>query len=227
MVPFAVSAVPFTLILLEPDLGTCLLLVPVLFVMLYMAGAKVRHLMVIVAFGLALAPLAWAQIKPYQRMRVSAVLLQSDSIREAVIDQRHPYTRLGTKRQAIEWAAGSGYQLVHSKNAVGSGGVFGHGWGDGVYTASSLLPDRHNDFIFAIVAHQWGLLGCLLVLGCYGAMTVAGVIIASSTTEPFARLLAVGVLTLLLTQVLIKHRDGGRVDADHGHDAAVCVIRWQ
>ena len=204
MVPFVLSSVPFALILLEPDLGTCLLLLPVLLTMLYMAGARVRHLLIIVLIGVAAAPLAWGQIRGYQRLRVTAVLLQSDSIRRAVIDREAPYDRLATKRQAIEWTAGSGYQLVHSKNAIGSGGLVGYGWGDGVYVESGLLPDRHNDFVFALIAHQWGLLGCLLVLACYAVIVLCGVVIASSTDEPFARLLAVGVLALLVSQVLIN-----------------------
>ncbi len=204
MVPLVISIIPFALILLEPDLGTCLLLIPVLFTMLYMAGAKVKHLAIIAALGLAVSPLAWFQIQGYQRLRVTAVLLQSDAVRRSVIDQQGFCKHLAGKRQAIEWAAGAGYQLVHSKNAIGSGGVIGHGWGDGVYVNSGLLPDRHNDFVFAVIAHQWGLLGCMVVLGCYAVITISGVMIASSTDEPFARLLAVGVLALLVTQVLIN-----------------------
>ncbi len=204
LVPFALSAIPFALILLEPDLGTVLLLVPVLFSMLFLAGARKRHLAIIALLGVIAAPLAWGQLKPYQRLRVTAVLLQSESLRRAVVESPQDYTFLATKRQALEWAASSGYQLVHSKNAVGSGGVFGQGYGDGVYVTHSLLPDRHNDFIFALICHQWGLLGAVVVLGCYLVIVVAGLHIASATTEPFGRLLAVGVVTLLAAQTIIN-----------------------
>jgi cell division protein FtsW (lipid II flippase) len=204
MLPFVLSAIPLALILLEPDLGTVLLLIPVLFSMLFVAGARLRHLAVIVLIGIACVPLAWGQIKGYQRARVTAVLLQSPTLRQAVIDHPEDYKQLATRRQALEWAASSGYQLVHSKNAIGSGGFFGQGWGDGVYVNHTLLPDRHNDFIFSVVAHQWGLMGCLLVLGCYTAIVLAGIQIAASTTDPFGRLLAVGVVTLLAVQVLIN-----------------------
>lgn len=135
LIPVAISAVPVGMILLEPDLGTALLLLPVLLTMLFMAGARMRHLVLIMLIGLAAAPIAWWQIKGYQRARVTAVLLQSQTLRQAVIDHPEPYAFLVSKRQAIEWAASSGYQLVHSKNAVGSGGVLGQGWGDGVYVA--------------------------------------------------------------------------------------------
>jgi cell division protein FtsW (lipid II flippase) len=202
--PVVLSVVPFGLILLEPDLGTALLLLPVLFSMLFMAGARVRHLVIIVLVGIAGAPVAWTQIRGYQRARVTAVLLQSDRLRKAVIDEPDRYRLLASKRQAIEWAASSGYQLVHSKNAIGSGGVLGHGWGRGVYVRGSQLPDRHNDFIFAIIGHQWGLWGCLLVLVAYAAIVLAGLRIASATADPFGRLLAVGVVGLVATQVLIN-----------------------
>ena len=202
--PVAVSAVPLALILLQPDLGTVLLLFPVLFAMLFMAGAKKRHLGIIILIGLAAAPFAWFRLHDYQRARVTAVLLQSRGLRRAVIENEDRFKFLAGKRQAKEWAGSSGYQLVHSKNAVGSGRLLGYGWGDGVYVNSSLLPDRHNDFIFSIIAHQWGLTGCLLVLRCYLVIVVAGVAIAAATTEPFGRLLAVGVVALIAVQALIN-----------------------
>ncbi len=205
LLPFVVSAVPLGLILIEPDLGTVLLLLPVLFTMMFMAGAKLGHLLVIVMVGLAAAPLAWWQIKGYQRTRVTAVLLQSDGLRQAVIENPGAYKALAvSKRQAIEWAASSGYQLVHSKNAIGSGGLAGFGWGEGVYVNNPLLPDRHNDFVLSIVGHQWGFVGALLVLACYAVIVVSGARVASVTTDPFGRLLAVGVVVLIATQVLIN-----------------------
>lgn len=204
MIPVFMSLVPVALILLEPDLGTALLLLPVLLTMLFMAGAKVRHMTAVVLIGLALTPLAWGQIKGYQRARVTAVLLQSDALRRAIVETPEKYARLATRRQAVEWKAASGYQLVHSKNALGSGGLIGQGWGAGMYVSSALLPDRHNDFVFSIIGHQWGFLGCLLVLAAFLVIVVAGVRIASATMDPFGRLLAVGVTALMAIQVLIN-----------------------
>lgn len=204
LLPFLISVLPLSLILLQPDLGMVLLLIPVLFAMLFMAGARIRHLAIIVGMGVAAAPLAWGQIQGYQRLRVTSVLLQSDRVRQAVIANPKRFRVLATKRQAVEWAASSGYQLVHAKNAIGSGRLVGHGWGKGVYARSQLLPDRHNDFVLAIVGHQWGLVGCLLVLSCYAAIVIAGARIASVTTDPFGRLLAVGVVTLIAAQVMIN-----------------------
>jgi len=204
LLPFLISAVPIALILVEPDLGTALLLAPVLFAMIYLAGAKMWHLAVIALIGVAAVPLAWGRLEPYQRLRVTAMLLQSETLRNAVIEDPQGYSFLATKRQALEWEASSGYQLVHSKNAVGSGGILGWGWGKGIYVHNALLPDRHNDFILAIIGHQWGLVGCLTVLACYVVIVVCGVAVASATTEPFGRLLAVGVVALLAAQAIVN-----------------------
>ncbi len=204
LVPFLVAAVPMALILLEPDLGTAMLLVPVLFAMLFVAGARIRHMSLIAFLGVAAIPLAWGHLAPYQRLRVTAVLLQNPEIRQSVKEEPEQWEFIATRRQAMEWAASSGYQLVQSKNAIGSGGLLGQGWGRGVYVESSLLPDRHNDFIFAIIAHQWGLVGAVLVMSCYAVIVISGIRIASVTSEPFARLLAVGVVALISSQAIIS-----------------------
>jgi len=181
-----------------------LLLVPVLFAMLLLAGAKVGHLLMIAMIGLAAAPFCWGAIKPYQRLRVSAVLMQSDYVRRAIIESPDRYAFLASKRDAIEWAASSGLQLVHSKNAIGSGGLLGYGWGNGTYVRHGRLPDRHNDFIMAVIGQQWGFAGCVLVLGCFAVIVIAGVRVASVTADPFARLLSVGVVVLITMQVIIN-----------------------
>lgn len=209
IIPFVGSMVPLVLILLEPDLGTVLLIMPVLFGVLYLAGARVRHLVLIAAVGVALAPLLWMKMRPYQRQRITAVLLQSEALRKS-IDQnpeRFWYLNQDTtalRSEARRWTRSSGMQLVRSKAALGSGGVLGQDWGHGTYVEYNFLPDRHNDFVFALIGHQWGLLGCLLVLACYAVITMAGMQIAISTDEPVGRLLAGGVVVLIATQVLIN-----------------------
>ncbi|MEE9297008.1 MAG: FtsW/RodA/SpoVE family cell cycle protein [Phycisphaerae bacterium] len=204
MIPMAASLVPLALILMEPDLGTALLIMPVLFVMLFAAGAKTKHFVAVGACGLCVMPVLWTRLQPYQRSRFLGVLLQSEGLRARVIEEPHKYRFLGSERQSREWEHGSGMQLVRSKAALGSGGLTGHGWARGAFVEFSFLPDKHNDFIFAMVGHQWGLVGCLLVVTCYVIMVLAGIEIAAATPEPFARLLAVGVVALLSTQVAIN-----------------------
>ncbi len=209
IVPFVGSMVPLVLILLEPDLGTVLLIMPVLFGMLYLAGARVRHLVLIAALGVAAVPLLWMKLQPYQRTRITAVFLQSDAVRRDIIARPGQYWCLNRdagalRREARQWSRSSGMQLVRSKAALGSGGVLGQGWGHGTYVEYNFLPDRHNDFVFALIGHQWGLLGCLVVLACYAVITLAGMQIAIGTDEPVGRLLAGGVVVLIATQVVIN-----------------------
>lgn len=204
LVPFVLSIVPLALIVTEPDLGTVILMLPVPFVMLFVAGAKKRHLLLVVAAGFVCAPLLWTKIEGYQRMRIVGLVLQSESLRSRVIADPESYRFLCTQRQASTWPKESGLQLLRSKAALGSGGLLGQGWGHGTYVRYNFLPDRHNDMVFALVGHQWGLAGCLLVLACYAVIVVAGVEIASETAEPFGRLLAVGVVALISAQAIIN-----------------------
>ncbi|HUU85542.1 MAG TPA: FtsW/RodA/SpoVE family cell cycle protein, partial [Phycisphaerae bacterium] len=209
MVPFAASMVPLVLILLEPDLGSVLLIMPVLFAMLFVAGARLRHLALVAAIGLALTPLFWMKMRPYQRLRITAVLLQSDALRTDIARNPNRYWFLNEdadalRREARQWQVSSGMQTVRSKAALGSGGALGQGWGHGTYVEYDFLPDRHNDFVFALIGHQWGLLGCLLVLACYVVIILAGAVIATASNDPVGRLLAAGVVALVATQVLIN-----------------------
>lgn len=204
LIPVMGSVAPMFLIMLEPDLGTVILMLPVLLVMLYVAGARGKHLIALGLIAAAVAPIAWTHLQPYQRSRILGVVLQSDSLRRRIIKEPDKYALLATQQQARRWEVDSGMQLLRSKAALGSGGLTGEGWGNGTYVEYNFLPDRHNDFIFAIIGHQWGLVGCLFILVCYAIIVMAGVEIAASTTEPFARLLAVGVVALISTQVTIN-----------------------
>jgi rod shape determining protein RodA len=205
LLPILFSVVPMVLILFEPDLGTVLLFIPVLFGMLYVAGARIKHLGGIILIGLIVAPFTFMKLHAYQKSRIMAVALQSKTFRDKIEENPEKYAFTGVgKREAREWEVSSGMQLVRSKAALGSGGFIGQGWGRGTYVEYNFLPDRHNDFVFAIVGHQWGLLGCLIVLGCYVVIVVAGVEIASVTPEPCGRLLAMGVVCLIAAQTVIN-----------------------
>lgn len=187
--PFVLTLLPMVLILLEPDLGTVILLVPVLLVMLFAAGARLSHLALVMLAGLACAPLLWHFVMTdYQKRRIAILFRQNTP------DPR--------------WQQNEGYQLRHSKTAVGSGGVWGLAWRCGLddvpYVRTTVLPDRHNDFIFAVIAHQWGLAGGVLVLLCYALIALVGTDIAVATREPFGRLLAVGVVAVLTTQAAVN-----------------------
>jgi len=203
--PFVLTLLPIVLILLEPDLGTVFLMMPVLFTMLFVAGAKAKHLLIVILMALLVSPLLWRQMKPYQRTRISSVLLQNNWIRE----KAEQYPTLGkilvgrnfsTKRWENEW----GYHLTRSKFAVASGGTRGYGFRQGPFIKYGFLTHRHNDFIFAIIAHQWGFLGCLGLLGLYAIIIGCGLEIAEHNTDPFGRLLAVGIVAMFAVEVIVN-----------------------
>lgn len=207
--PFALTLLPMVLILLEPDLGTVLLMMPIFFTMLFVAGAKVRHLSIIVLMALLVSPLLWYKMEPYQRTRVSSVFLQSKSVREKC--QAHPMLaaifvgrneKFGTWEK--QWQSNWGYHLLRSKYAVASGRAKGYGFRQGPFIKYNFLPERHNDFIFAVIAHQWGFLGCVLLLGLYGIIMGCGLEIAAHNTDPFGKLLAVGIVAMFAVEVIVN-----------------------
>ncbi len=183
--PFLLTLVPMVLILKQPDLGTMLMLLPVLFSMLFVAGARMRHLATIVLLGCATLPVFYAfGMKPYQRRRIQVLFRQN------VADEK--------------WHMGPGYQLRQGLIALGTGGFTGEGLGEGAVVQYGLLPEEHNDFIFAVIGNQWGLIGCLVVIACYVVIIVCGLEVATVTNDPFGRLLAVGVVVMIVAQALLN-----------------------
>lgn len=183
--PFLLTILPMVLILKQPDLGTLLMLLPVLFAMLFVAGARLRHLGLIVALGLATLPAFYVYgMEDYQKDRVRVMLRQNSS--------------------DDEWHRREGYQLRQGLIALGTGGVFGEGWREGVFVRYNLLPEEHNDFIFAIVGNQWGLVGCALVMLAYVIIIICGLEVAVVTNDPYGRLLAVGVVVMIVAQALLN-----------------------
>src|SRR3990167_4336210 len=135
LVPILLLAVPFGFVLLQPDLGTALLLVPIFFSILYVGGARVRHIVAILIPALAALPFAWHFLHGYQKQRLLVFLNpNSDPL-------------------------GAGYTIIQSKIAIGSGGLFGKGWLSGTQNQLNFLPERHTDFIFSVVGEEWGFVG--------------------------------------------------------------------
>jgi rod shape determining protein RodA len=203
--PFILTILPAVLILFEPDLGTVLLMLPVFLVMLFAAGAKPKHLIMIILAGLLLSPILWHKLETYQRLRISSVLLQNKWLRDKA--GQHPALGkilVGTSFSAKRWRDDWGYHLIRSKYAVASGGASGYGFGKGPFIKYNFLPERHNDFIFAIIAHQWGFWGCMAVLALYLVILGCGLEIAVDTTDPFARLLATGIIAVFALQVIVN-----------------------
>ncbi len=203
--PFVLTLVPMSLILVEPDLGTVMLTMPILFVMLYMAGARVKHLLLIILLAVLVSPILWVKMHPYQRARISGVLLQSSWVRQKA--EQIPAVGeilVGGKFSEKRWRRDWGYHITRSKYAVASGGLAGQGLGRGPFIKYNFLTFRETDFVFSIIAHEGGFLGSLAFLGLYVILAVCGLEIAADNIDPFARLLAVGIVAMLVVQVLVN-----------------------
>ncbi len=177
---FACLAIPFALVMKQPDLGTALILIPVLAAVLVGAGLSLRVLGTLAAAGLALLPLAWLFLKPYQRDRL---LVYLDPLRDPL---------------------GTAYNVIQAKIAIGSGQLLGKGVSGATQSRLSFLPERHTDFIFAVFAETWGFIGCLVLIAAYAFLVLRGFEIAASTREPCGRLVALGVTAVLACQTLVN-----------------------
>ncbi|MCJ7777753.1 MAG: rod shape-determining protein RodA [Sedimentisphaerales bacterium] len=203
--PFLLTLLPIVLILLEPDLGTVVLMMPILFTMLFIAGAKVKHLLIIVLMAILVSPLLWCKMRPYQRIRISSVLLQSAWVREKA--ENHPWLGkvfVGTRFNENLWKSDWGWHLIRVKYAIASGGIKGFGFRRGPFVKYDFLKERHNDFIFAIIAQQWGFWGCIGLLMLYAVMIGCGLEISANNTDPFGRLLAIGIIAMFTGELLVN-----------------------
>jgi rod shape determining protein RodA len=203
--PFALTVLPMFLILLEPDLGTVLLMMPILFTMLFVAGAKVRHLLTIILLAIFVSPLLWVGMQPYQKIRISCVLLQNEKIRR--LTENHPtlgMVLVGKTFSQRQWENDWGYHLIRSKYAVSAGGLNGYGFRKGPFIKYDFLPERHNDFIFAAIAQQWGFWGAAALVAIYIVFFICGLEIAAEHTDPFGRLVAMGIVSMFFFEVIVN-----------------------
>jgi rod shape determining protein RodA len=186
-VPFTLTLVPAALIMKQPDLGTALLLVPVLFTLLYVAGARPIHLAVVGLAGLVAMGAMYVVpglMNEYQKDRLHAYLHQSSSDKSLIQTQ--------------------GHQLHESKTAIGTGTVFGSGTGEETWEATRFLPERHTDFAFAVLVTVFGFAGTTVFLVVYLAFLALLLRTAVRVREPSGRMLAVGAAAVFASQALIN-----------------------
>ena len=158
--------VPVAMIAKQPDLGTALLVASAGIFILFLAGIRWQLIVGLLAGAAAAAPAFWYLMRDYQRQRV--------------------VTFLNPENDPL----GAGYHIIQSKIAIGSGGIYGKGWLNGTQSQLDFLPERHTDFIFAVLAEEFGLVGTMLLLGLYLFIILRGLYIASQAQDTFARLLA-------------------------------------
>jgi rod shape determining protein RodA len=163
--------IPVALIARQPDLGTAVLITAAGFFVLFLAGLSWRVIAGVALAGAAAMPFVWSALRDYQRQRILTLFDPSQD------------------------PLGTGYHTIQSMIAVGSGGWFGKGWLNGSQTHLDFIPERTTDFVFAVYAEEFGLLGCVALLGLYLATISRGMLITANAPTMFARLLC-GAITL-------------------------------
>jgi rod shape determining protein RodA len=178
---FGLLAVPAALVMLQPDLGTALAISFGAIMVMFLAGLPLR-LFIGGALAAAIAgPIAFfTLLHDYQRQRVFVFLdPESDPL-------------------------GTGYHITQSKIAIGSGGIFGKGFGNGSQSHLDYLPEPHTDFVFATMAEEWGMVGGIFVLFVFGLILRWGLKVAQNAPDRFSRLLAAGLTTTIFFYVCIN-----------------------
>lgn len=178
--PFLFVAPLILLTLVQPDLGTAIILTLVFLSIMLMGGLRLRSFLYLAITGVSLMPVAWHFLKPYQQKRIS-IFLNPD------LDP-----------------LGAGYHVIQSKIAIGSGRLFGKGYLKGTQNQLDFLPAQHTDFVFSVFAEEWGLLGCLILLGLYLTLIILSLQVAARAKDRFGALLVFGVLTIFVWQVVIN-----------------------
>jgi rod shape determining protein RodA len=172
-VPTLLLAVPAVLVLREPDLGSALVISLIAGSFLLLARVRLATLFWMAGSGVAVASLAWLfYLRDYQKERL--------------------FTFLDPDRDPL----GSAYHAIQSQIAVGSGGLFGEGFLQGTQSQLDFLPEQQTDFVFSVLAEEWGFVGGVLVLGAYVALMLRGLVIARASKDVFGCGIAVGVVSL-------------------------------
>jgi rod shape determining protein RodA len=178
--PILMVGVPMALIIDQPDLGSALSVGIVGGAMILFMGVHPRILLASILLLLTVAYPAWHALHPYQQRRV-LTLFNPDA------DPR-----------------GSGYHIIQSKIAVGSGGLFGKGYFQGTQTQLEFLPEHTTDFVFSVVAEEWGFLGCLVVLLLYVLLIYRLLRVVSRSKDLYGGIITVGVTALLFFHTIIN-----------------------
>ncbi len=179
-IPFLFLVVPLGLILKQPDLGTAIILFLILFSVLLFVKVRWSSLLILGLTGASILPILWGFLKEYQKKRI--------------------YTFFNPSLDPL----GSGYHIIQSKVAVGSGGILGKGFMKGTQCRLGFLPEQQTDFIFSVLAEEWGLIGSLVVITLYLILILWGLRIAVSAKDRFGAILSFGVVAMLFWHVFIN-----------------------
>lgn len=180
MVPAAIVLVPVGLILKEPNLGTAVITAVIGGAIFLAAGTRLWQLALLVLPTPFLADFAYRHLHDYQRARITTFFNpESDPL-------------------------GAGYNIIQSKIALGSGGIWGRGFMQGTQAHLNFLPEKQTDFVFSIIAEEWGLVGALALLALLGLLVLGAMLIALRCRHQYGRLLALGIATNLFMYVFVN-----------------------
>ena len=180
IMPLLMVFTPAGLVLRQPDLGTALMLILASGGIFFVAGVRIWQFALVIVSGLIAAPVGWQFLHEYQKARIMTFLNpEADPL-------------------------GAGYHIIQSKIALGSGGMTGKGYMQGTQGHLNFLPEMQTDFIFTMLAEEFGLVGGLGLLAMYGLLLVYGVAIATRSYSQFGRLVAMGVTVTFFLYVFIN-----------------------
>jgi rod shape determining protein RodA len=178
--PLILVFAPVGLVLLQPNLGTSLLLIMGSGAIFFAAGVRIWKFLVVIGAGVGALPVAWEFLHDYQKRRVFTFLEpESDPL-------------------------GAGYNILQSKIALGSGGLFGKGFMMGTQSQLAFLPEKHTDFIFVVLAEEFGMVGALALLGLYCLLLIYGMIITVTCRNQFGRLVGVGLTVAFFLYMFVN-----------------------
>ncbi|OEU73250.1 MAG: rod shape-determining protein RodA [Desulfuromonadales bacterium C00003068] len=178
--PGLLLSVPVILTMKQPDLGTAMLLLFIGTTMALFAGIRRYALTILGLLASCAMTGGWFLLHGYQK----------DRIRTFLDPERDPL--------------GTGYHIIQSKIAVGSGGLWGKGFMQGTQSQLSFLPERHTDFAFSVFAEEWGLFGCILLLALYLAIVLRGINIARKADSSFGMYLAIGITAMIFWHIIVN-----------------------
>lgn len=181
LLPTLLAGIPALLIMLQPDLGTALILLLTFGTMMLFMRIQSRTLVALVIAAVVAMPMAYQfALKPYQRQRIISFI-------DPMADPK-----------------GSGYNSIQSMIAVGSGQLTGKGWGKGTQSQLNFLPEHHTDFIFSVFSEENGFLGCMILVALYLAFLMNGLSVAYQSHDKFGILLALGIMTVFFWHIFVN-----------------------
>jgi rod shape determining protein RodA len=228
VLPFVAFAVPFLLILKQPNLSTALSLACMFFLLMYWSGFRLLELLILVSpvisVGLSFQFTWWAifnvaswlilwwlwrsKVLPGRIATIFGVLIITAGLMSQIawnsVLKFHQRSRIETFLDPTSDPSGAGYQVLQSQVAIGSGGLLGKGYGQGSQSNLQFLPEEHTDFIFSVLAEQFGFVGCLTVLALFFAFLVRALWLCFDYSDRFSNLVTVGAVAIFSFHIIVN-----------------------